>query len=316
MSNALQIAHVLDPWAKINTRLDSSIRIAWALQGRAHINWYVQAEDLIWHEHQLQARARSFTMSEDLTQISFQEERVLDLSQMDALFLRKDPPFSTDYLHYLHLLALTPERPLCVNEPDAIRAHNEKMSILEYPQWIPRTAIARKASDVKPLARQMGGRVVLKPLYLFGGKNILVADVQDRNFDALVELVAEHDTQYIMIQEFLEDISRGDVRVLALDGKMLGSFTRIAGPESYRSNVAAGGKWHPYPLNPQEQAIVNQVISDCARKGLYFVGLDLIGGKLTEINVTSPTGLPALDELTNFRHEVTIAEWVEQRVNR
>ena len=310
----LQIAHILDPWKKINPPLDSSIRLAWAASEAGHVNWYVQAEDLMWQKGNVVAHARAFTIPESADAIAYEKEHFLNLSDVDAIFLRKDPPFDSEYLHHLHLLSLIPNRPLCINDPVAIRNHNEKMSTLAYPEYIPPTAIARKISEIRSLVKDMGGRAVLKPLHLFGGKNIFVVDLTDRNFNAIAEVVTEHETHTIMVQKYLEEISKGDIRVLLIDGQMLGSFTRIAGAESYRSNVAAGGRWYPYELNESERKMVDHVAQDARSKGLYFLGLDLIGGKLTEINVTSPTGLPALNELTGRRNELTIIHWLEQKL--
>jgi glutathione synthase len=248
--------------------------------------------------------------------VTLGEETQLDASELDAVFIRKDPPFDTAYLHLTQTLDLVTEQTLIVNSPAGLRAANEKLFALNFARWMPRTLVTRNRDEVLQFLADVGGRAVLKPLDGAGGSGVVGLTQGDKNVRALVDILTQEGRETAMVQEFQPGISEGDKRVLLIDGRPLGAILRVPRADDIRANIHVGGTVEGTTLTPEEQALVEDVGPVLSQQGLFFVGLDLIGGKLIEVNVTSPTGIQELGRLTGTVPEDHVIQWMEQRVGK
>ncbi|MBM4377408.1 MAG: glutathione synthase [Deltaproteobacteria bacterium] len=239
-------------------------------------------------------------------------ERV-EVSTLDAVFIRKDPPFDAAYAYATQLLEGVRSQTLVVNDPRGLRDANEKLYALEFPRWTPRTLVSADRDALHGFVAEVGGRAVIKPLSGAGGFGVLSVSEGDSNARAIVDLLTNEGKQLAVIQEYLPAVARGDKRVLLLDGEPLGAILRVPARGELRANIHVGGSVEPTDLDAHERALVSDVGARLRADGLYFVGLDLIGGKLTEVNVTSPTGIRELSTFLGRRVSDEVIRWVERR---
>jgi len=237
----------------------------------------------------------------------------VDVADVDAVLIRKDPPFDTTYLHLTQTLDLIKHRTLVVNDPAGLRAANEKLFALRFSRWMPRTIVTKSTRAILQFVEEVGGRAVLKPLDGAGGSGVVALTTGDKNNRALIDLLTHEGHEPAMVQEFQADVVTGDKRVLLLDGEPLGVILRVPQADDIRANIHVGGRVEATELTPHEAELVADVGPALVENGLFFVGLDLIGGRLIEVNVTSPTGIQELGRLTSTQPERTFVEWLEQR---
>jgi glutathione synthase len=237
----------------------------------------------------------------------------VDLAELDAVFIRTDPPFDAAYAYATQLLEGVRGRTLVVNDPRGLRDANEKLYALEFPRWTPRTLVSSDRAALHAFVAEVGGRAVIKPLSGAGGFGVLAVSSTDSNARAIVDLLTREGQQLAVMQEYLPAVSRGDKRVLLLDGEALGAILRVPADGELRANIHVGGSVEPTQLDARERELVADVGPRLAAAGLYFVGLDLIGGMLTEINVTSPTGIRELSRFLGRRVSDDVIHWVERR---
>lgn len=236
------------------------------------------------------------------------------LEYFPLIFMRKDPPFNIDYVLTTSLLSeVDSSKTRVINSPEALRSFNEKLGIFQFPKYIPSTIVTKHATDVSEFLKKHK-KIVLKPLHSYGGKGIIVLDHTDKNKNSLLELLTHHETEYLMAQQYLPAVKNGDKRVLILNGKILGQHNRIAAPEDHRSNTSAGGMSHPATLTVPERRMCEQVGAALRTQGIYFAGLDLIGGYITEINITSPTGLVEINKHENAHIEREVVDFFESKI--
>jgi glutathione synthase len=235
----------------------------------------------------------------------------VDVAALDAVMVRTDPPFDDAYLYTTHLLELVRGKTLVVNDPRGLRDANEKLYALHFPDVMPATVVTQNAEHIRAFVRRVGGRGVIKPLDGAGGRGVMVLDEGDLNFNAIVELTTDNGRRLAMVQEFLPAVRQGDKRVLLLDGEPLGAILRVPRDDEARSNIHVGGRVEPTELTAAERAIVDRVAPRLRADGLYFVGLDVIGERLTEVNVTSPTGIQELSRLSRTDPERKVLTWIE-----
>lgn len=237
-------------------------------------------------------------------------ERV-NLASLDAVFIRKDPPFDAAYAYATQLLEGVRAQTLVVNDPRGLRDANEKLYALEFPRWTPRTLVTADREELHRFVAEVGGRAVIKPLSGAGGFGVLSVAASDTNARAIVDLLTNEGRQLAVMQEYLPAVAQGDKRVLLLDGKLLGAILRVPAKGELRANIHVGGSVEPTELDAHEQELVADVGPRLRADGLYFVGLDLIGGRLTEVNVTSPTGIRELSTFLGRRVSDDVIRWVE-----
>lgn len=311
----LNVAVQMDPIETINIAGDSTFAIMLGAQARGHRLWHYQAGDLSYRDGRVSAPARALTVQRVAgDHHSFGEARVLDLAEdVDVVLMRQDPPFDLAYITATHLLERITERTLVVNDPTSVRNAPEKLFVLDYARFMPPTMITRRLEDARAFHAEHG-EVVVKPLYGNAGSAVFHVGRNDANLAALTELFGQVWREPFMVQAFLPDVSKGDKRIVLIDGKAAGAINRLPKQGEIRSNLAAGGKAEATELSVREREICDAIGPELARRGLLFVGIDVIAGYLTEINVTSPTGIVAIDTFNGTDTPAMIWDSIEAKL--
>lgn len=243
------------------------------------------------------------------------ETRTAPLEAFQVVWMRKDPPFNLQYVYATYLLDLAdPSKTLVVNKPQGLRNANEKAFILNFPDVITDTAVVRSRADIREMVEAFGGKAVIKPLDQMGGDGIFVLRADDGNFNSIVDAVSRAETEHVMVQRFLPAAAEGDKRIILIDGKPLGAILRVPQGSDFRGNMAAGGIATKSEITAREHEIIERLAPRLRAEGLYLVGLDVIGGYVTEINVTSPTGVQEIDRFDGTRIARDIVGWAEERI--
>ena len=310
----MKMAFVMDPVENVNIREDTTFALMMAAQNRSYQVYYVRPEELAAEGDEAFAELREVTLRSDPDdKVSFGEVHYGPLHEMDCIWMRKDPPFDTTYLYEANLLELAQQKgTLVLNEPRGLRAANEKLYSLNFPELTPATVVTNKASRIREFMEANNGRCVLKPLSGHGGEGIFVAESGDRNLNAMIEVSTEKGTVPVMCQQYLPEARQGDKRIIMLAGEPMGAILRVPKEEEHRSNIHVGGTVEKTTLSAAEERICEIVGPRLLEDGLYFVGLDVIGEKLTEVNVTSPTGIQEMSRLDGVDAPDEVMEWIEE----
>lgn len=293
---------------------DTSFAFMRAAQTQGHTCLHCLPSQVEVDAGQVRAQVTAVTVSSSAPVVKLTAPELVDLAQLDAVFIRKDPPFDSAYLHLTQQLDLISGQVLVINSPVALRAANEKLFAFRFEQFMPRTLVSSSTDRMLQFVNDVGGKAVIKPLDGAGGAGVMGLDGASRNSRGVVDYITREGTELALIQEYQPDVVDGDKRVLLLDGKLLGAIRRVPREDDIRANIHVGGRVEACDLTPEEQRVVEEIGPQLANVGLYFVGLDLIGGKLIEINVTSPTGIQELGRLTQTTPELDVIRWVERRV--
>lgn len=313
----MRILVVMDPPSTVHIDLDTTFALMEAAEERGHRVDHCLITDLYWDRDQVGARLRHARVQRDpAAPILLGELEDVPLSRIDVVLVRKDPPFESNYLWATQLLEHARGSTLVVNDPRALRDANEKLYATHFPQVMPDTLVSSDAGQIRAFCREMGGKVVIKPLSGAGGDGVFLLLEEDLNFSAIVETVTHLGKRLAMVQRFLPEVSVGDKRILLLDGEPLGAILRVPKRGDVRSNIHVGGSVVKAELDDRDRAIVAAVAGKLKADGLFFVGLDVIGGHLTEVNVTSPTGIQQMQRLDGQPYSARVVEWLEQRVSR
>ena len=295
---ALRIAVQMDPLESINISGDSTFAIMLSAQQRGHKLYHYLAEDLTWQDGRLYAGAHEVTV-QPIAGDHFRKGdfAILDLGKdVDVVLMRQDPPFDLGYITATHLLERIQDETLVVNDPAAVRNSPEKVWVLDFARFMPPTMVTRSIGAARHFLAEHGD-IVVKPLHGFAGGSVFRIGSDGRNLASLMELFNRTYREPHVIQKFLSEIAEGDKRIVLVNGEVAGAVNRVPGEGEIRSNLAVGGKGQKTKLTPQELEICSVLGPELRRRGLLFVGIDVIGGKwLTEINVTSPTGIVAIDK--------------------
>ncbi len=238
----------------------------------------------------------------------------VDLAQVDAVLIRTDPPFDDAYAYATLLLEAVRGETLVVNDPRGLREANEKLYALTFPSHTPDTLVSADRDAIHDFVDQVGGKAVIKPLDGMGGFGVMAVDQGDTNVRAIVDMLTLEGRQLAVVQAFIPAVTEGDKRVLLLDGELLGAILRLPPKGELRANIHVGGMVQPCELTDRENAIVADMAPRLRADGLFFVGLDFIGERLTEVNVTSPTGIRELSRFVGKRKSDEVIRWIEQRV--
>ena len=294
----LRVAVQMDPLEGIGIAGDSTFAIMLKAQELGHRLFHYLAEDLTYEAGRLYADARAVTVQPvQGNHFRYGEPRVLDLgTDVDVVLMRQDPPFDLGYITATHLLERIQGETLVVNDPAAVRDAPEKVWVLDYAKYMPPTMVTRSLSAARAFL-QKHGEAVLKPLHGNAGKAVFKIGRDGANLAALLEMFNATYREPHMLQAFVPEVSQGDKRIVLVDGEVAGAINRLPGKGEIRSNLAAGGSAEAAKLTATEEQICGELGPELKRRGLLFVGIDVIGGKwLTEINVTSPTGIVAIDK--------------------
>ena len=313
----MKAAIQMDSLQGINIAGDSSFAILLAGQARGYEQFYYDVRDLSWLDGRLTTRAFPVTVQRvEGDHFALGDPVTLDLGRdIDVVLMRQDPPFDTGYLTGTWLLERIAGETLVVNDPKAVRDAPEKVYVLDYRRFMPSTLITRRLDEVRRF-HETHGSIVIKPLHGNGGKAVFRIGEDGDNLSALVEMFNLTWKEPHMVQPFLPDISLGDKRIVLIDGEFAGAINRRPGEGEFRSNLAQGGYAEAAELTDTEREICAAMGPDLRRLGLVFVGIDVIGGKwLTEINVTSPTGIVAIDKFNGTDSAGMIWDAIERRLS-
>ena len=314
--NPLTIAVQMDPMEGINIAGDSTFHIMLAARERGHRLYHYLAPDLTYREGRVLAKARSVRVQKVAgDHFIFGDPEVLDLGRdVDVVLMRQDPPFDLSYITATHLLERVQAETLVVNDPAAVRDAPEKLFVLDYARFMPPTMITRDLDEVKSFLAEHG-EIVVKPLYGNAGNAVFHVGQSGANLSALVELFKSSWVEPFMVQAFIPGVAKGDKRIVLVDGEVAGAVNRIPGAGEIRSNLAVGGSAAKTQLTEKEEEICAALGPELKRRGLLFVGIDVIGGEwLTEINVTSPTGIVSIDAFNGTDTGAMIWDAIDARL--
>ena len=313
---ALKFAFVMDPLESVLPDKDTTFVFMLESIARGHEIYFVALKDLYAIGHQAMAHARRCEMMRATPHFRFLDEGAeYRLEHFDAIFMRKDPPADAAYLFATMLLSLADSRRTFVmNHPAGLREANEKLYALNFPGAIPPTIVTYEIPRLKKFMEGQGGEMIVKPLDGHGGEGIFLAHVRDRNLNAILESVTRFETRPIMGQRYIPEIRDGDKRLIVLNGEPLGGTLRVPRDDDNRGNIHVGGNCVKAEVTARDREICRMMRPRLERDGLYFVGLDIIGDYMTEVNVTSPTGIQEIDRLDGVNLEAKVIDFVESRV--
>lgn len=309
----MRFLFVMDPASTMHPEKDTSFAFMRGARSRGHASFHCVPTDVSNLGRDLFATARPIDVSDTAPHVTLGAPERLELATLDAVFIRKDPPFDPAYAHLTHQLELVKERVLVVNDPAGLRHANEKLFAFQFSDFMPRSLVTAKPQEIVDFVGQVGGQAVLKPIDGAGGSGVVVLRSDDRNTRSLADVWTAEGKQLALVQEYEPAVRTGDKRVLMLDGAVLGAILRVPRADDVRANIHAGGRVEATALTPKEQALTAAIGPRLSAEGLYFAGLDLIGEKLIEVNVTSPTGIQELARHLGRPVEQDVIAWVEAR---
>lgn len=311
----LSVAFQMDPITAVDISADSTFRLAEAAQARGHSLFVYTPDKLAFENGVVTAVGQDVTLQRvqgDHAHLG--KMRNVNLAEFDVVWLRQDPPFDMGYITTTHILDLLKEQSLVVNDPTWVRNYPEKLLVLQFPDLTPPTTIARDLSILKAFKEEHGD-IILKPLYGNGGAGVFRLDPNDRNLNSLHELFTGMSREPLIAQKFLPDVSKGDKRVILVNGEPIGAINRVPAAGETRSNMHVGGRPEKIELDDRDREICARIGPLLREKGQIFVGIDVIGGFLTEINVTSPTGIQELERFDGIDVAGAIWDVIEAKVD-
>lgn len=308
----MRFVYVMDPMAGVLPDKDTSYAFQRAAQNRGHVALHCGLHDLRVEDGNVIARVRPTRVSEKHPYFEHGEAFDVDLADVEAVLIRKDPPFDAAYLYGTLLLELVRGKTIILNDPRGLREANEKLYTLHFAKHMPRTMVTTQQDRILAFMDRVGGVAVIKPLDGAGGANVFKLETGSSNNRVIIESLTGNGRWLAMVQEYLPAVKKGDKRVILLDGEILGAILRVPRSDDLRSNIHVGGTVEPCEVTDAERAIVADIAPRLRADGLVFVGLDMIGERLTEVNVTSPTGIQELGRHLARDVAEDVIEWVER----
>lgn len=309
----MKIAFQMDPIGPININADSTFRLMEEAQARGHEPFYYTPDRLSYQEGRITARGWPVTVQRVAgDHYTLGAETEVDLAEYDVVWLRQDPPFDMFYITTTHLLDRIHPKTLVVNDPFWVRNSPEKLLVLNFPDLTPPTTIARDLATIRAF-KDKHGDVILKPLYGNGGAGVFRLTTDDRNLSSLHELFTGFSREPLIVQKYLPAVTKGDKRVILVDGEAVGAINRVPAAGETRSNMHVGGRPEKIGLTDRDLEICARIGPVLREKGQVFVGIDVIGDWLTEINVTSPTGIQELERFDGVNIAARIWERIEAK---
>jgi glutathione synthase len=304
----------MDPIASINIDADSTFALMLEAQSRGHRLWHYHVRDLALHGGRVTAQAQPVEVRRvkgDHYTLGASEE--LDLGGVDVVLMRQDPPFDMAYITATHILEHIHPKTLVVNDPAHVRNAPEKLFVTRFPDLMPETLVTADRRQIMRF-REKHGTIILKPLFGNGGAGVFLVKPDDMNLNALLEMFTERSREPLVVQKFVPEVRQGDKRIILVDGEALGAVNRVPAEGEARSNMHVGGRPEKTELTPREREICARIGPELKARGLIFVGIDVIGGYLTEINVTSPTGLQEIARFDGVHLERAIWDAIEAKL--
>jgi len=309
----LDVAIQMDPIESVNIRADSTFALALEGQRRGHRLWHYLAGDLAWRQRRVTARARPLEVRDEQgAHFRLGDEARLALAAVDVVLMRQDPPFDLAYISATHILEHIHPDTLVVNDPASVRDAPEKLFVTRFEDLMPPTLITRRREDIAEFRAEYGD-IIVKPLYGNGGAGVFRIRPEDENLNALIELFAGIYREPVMVQRYEPAVRKGDKRVILIDGEPAGALNRVPAAGEARSNLHVGGRAEKSALTDRDREICARLGPDLKKRGLIFVGIDIIGDYLTEINVTSPTGLQEISRFDGVNLAGKIWDAIEAR---
>ncbi|HRO14459.1 MAG TPA: glutathione synthase [Paracoccus sp. (in: a-proteobacteria)] len=310
---ALKVALQMDPVEHVSVKGDSTFRLGIEAQARGHSLFQYTPDRLFYDEGRIKGFGRDIELRTDIgNHVSFGDWREVDLAGFDVVWLRQDPPFDMAYVTTTHLLERIHPRTLVVNDPFWVRNLPEKLTVLDFPDLTPPTMIARDPDAIRAF-RARHGDIIVKPLYGNGGTGVYLIRPDDPNLSSLLETFATISREPLIAQKYLPAVVKGDKRIILVDGEPAGAINRVPAAGEARSNMHVGGRPEKIGLTEREREICAAIGPMLREKGQIFVGIDVIDGWLTEINVTSPTGIQELERFDGINAAALIWDAIERR---
>ncbi len=314
MRSGLRIVFVMDPVDTVIVDEDTTFALMLEAQNRGHRADFCTYRNVGLKDGRPFASVRRATLQRDPdAPVVLADPETVDLAEVDAVFIRKDPPFDADYLWLTLILERLRGATLVLNDPRGLRDANEKLYACHFPALMPPTLVSADATAIKAFMEEVGGKAVIKPVDGHGGAGIFALVEGDKNVNAAIETVTAEGRRVAMVQAYLPEVALGDKRILLMAGAPLGAILRVPRGDDLRSNIHVGGTVEATALDAADQRIIEAVAPRLGADGLHFVGLDVIGGRLTEVNVTSPTGIQQMSRLGGSNCEARVIEWIETR---
>lgn len=311
----MRIVFVMDPPGHIKPDSDTSFALMLEAEAQGHRVDHCLPTDLFLVGGVLHAHVRRAHISRDpIEPIALAQGEDINLEHVDAVFVRTDPPFDTNYLWTTLLLEHLRDKTLVVNDPRGLRDANEKLYTCRFPDLMPETLVSAHRERIKGFLLQVGGRAVIKPIDGAGGEGVMALTQGDPNLRAIIDSVTANGKRLCMVQRFLPAYEQGDKRILLLDGEPIGAVLRVPSRGDIASNLRMGGTAHAAQLDTADQRIIERIAPRLRADGLYFVGIDVIGGYLTEVNVTSPTGIQQMTRLNRENVPARVIQWLAAKV--
>jgi glutathione synthase len=311
----LRVACQMDPIERIDIRGDSTFALLLEAQKRGHALFYYTPPNLALHGDRLFARGETLKVDDKVgAHYKLSDARVEDLAKQDVVLLRQDPPFDMAYITTTHLLERIHPKTLVVNDPAHVRNAPEKIFVLDFLDLMPPTIVTRSLADVQAFRAEMKD-IILKPLYGNGGAAIFRIAPEDTNVGSLVELFQTVFREPFMVQQYRPEVRSGDKRIILVDGKAVGAINRVPPANETRSNLHVGGTAKPTKLTARDKEICKRLGPELKKRGLLFAGIDVIGPYLTEINVTSPTGIRQVKEFGGADIAALIWDAIEEKAS-
>lgn len=311
----LKMLFVIDPIESINIKKDTTFVIMLEAQKRGHEIHYCELGDLFIEEAKGFADSKKVSLerSDSFYSVTGTGTRALD--DFDIVWMRKDPPFNMDYIYATYILEMVDENSTrVINHPRGIRDSNEKLYSLHFSEFTPPTIVSKSIPQLKSFMKRHGGKMVVKPLDGYGGEGIFFVMEGDYNSNVILESITGFGTTYVMAQRFIENVSEGDKRIIMLNGEPIGSVLRVAADGEFRSNFHSGGHPEKTELTDKDLNICDAVKEKLVDDRLYLVGLDVVGGYLTEVNTTSPTCVQEINYFNDTKLEEKIVDFAESLI--
>lgn len=314
---SLKIGVVMDPVEKIDIDKDTTFVLMLEAQHRGHEVYFMEVDDLFVRGGTPHGRYRRLELKRATPHYKLGDPVEGPLEDFDSVWMRKDPPFDMKFFFSTHVLSLI-DRSKCfvMNDPDGLREANEKLYALRFPEQIPQTLVSSDMRRLKEFMDELGGEMIVKPLDGAGGSGVFYLNQQDRNTNSILEAATNNGRRLIMAQRYLPEIRQGDKRIIVLNGEPLGAVLRVPLEWETRGNIHVGGQVVKTEVSERDQEICAALAPLLRADGLYFVGLDVIGNYLTEVNVTSPTGIQEVNALNGVHLERQVVDFVEQQVEK
>jgi glutathione synthase len=310
---SLKVAIQMDPVQTINIDGDSTFALGLEAQKRGHTLFYYEPQNLSMRDGRVYARGHALTFRRERgNHASLGASEVINLGEFDVVLLRQDPPFDMSYITTTHLLDVIHPKTLVVNDPAEVRNAPEKLFATHFDGLLPPTLISRDAQEIKAFRAEFGD-IIIKPLFGNGGAGVFRLRPGDENLASLLEMFGQMNREPVIVQKYLADVRKGDKRIILVDGQPVGAINRVPAEGEARSNMHVGGRAEKSLLTKREQEICEMIGPELKRRGLIFVGIDVIGDYLTEINVTSPTGIQEIDRFDESNLSALVWEAIEAR---